>query len=348
MANCNELFGHFNNAIKLDENRRTVLREVRNSLRNRMESRFTGLPQNEIGNHRLAFESQGSYVMDTIIIPKDDDFDLDDGVYFMGLLTEQQRPSPETFHKWVMACIGENEDYAKVIDKDTCVRVQYAKEKFHIDLPIYYRSNANSSDLAHTKSGWLLSSPLEFIEWFEKKIGSGFRREYLLETRLLSEFQSWKQEIRKEDVQLRRIVRYLKAWGDELRGEMPPGIIMTILAADNYLGNERDDIALRDTLIKTKETLTKNGCICLRPTTPKGDDLFANYSQTSKNYFLERLETFANSANQAIANPNQKEACLKWQRHLGNRFPCSLAKDEIDNTNQYNRPAIIGSTAKSA
>jgi hypothetical protein len=348
MANCNELFRLYNSAIRLSDDKREVLRRIRNTLRDKMGKGFTEIPKAEIGEHTLRFQSQGSYVMDTIIMPWDDDFDLDDGVYFIGNLLAENRPSTENFHKWVLQAVGKNEDYADVIDKDTCVRVQYEKEKFHIDLPIYYSYDPKIPDLAHKKNGWIASGPIEFIYWFESKVKSGFEKSFLLENAMKPAYRKWATDIRKADAQLRRIVRYLKGWGDNLRGDMPPGIIMTILAAENYVANERDDISLKDTLVNIKRFLEQNGCKCPRPTTPAGEDLFAAYSQTQKKYFLDRLDTFVSSASQAIASVNQMEACLKWQKHLGNRFSCAIAKDEIEGAKQYVAPAIIGDSAKSA
>lgn len=64
--------------------------------------------------------------MDTIITPIHDDYDLDDGIYFIGKLAPAKRPDPEIFHKMIIEAIGENyDDVEKVIDKNTCVRVLY-------------------------------------------------------------------------------------------------------------------------------------------------------------------------------------------------------------------------------
>ncbi|HEY1056669.1 MAG TPA: CBASS cGAMP synthase, partial [Emticicia sp.] len=341
MANCNELFKVFNSSIRLSDEKRQILREVRNTLRTRMQGRYLNIPKGELPYHLLEFKSQGSYVMDTIITPIDEDFDLDDGVYFIGNLSIDKRPSINNFHSWVRETVGEDENYANVTDKDTCVRVQYKKEKFHIDLPIYYANKFENAELAHKVDGWIVSNPIKFIAWFESKINSGFKEEFFIEASLVNEYRNWKDDIRKKDAQLRRIVRYLKSWGDNLKGEMPPGIVMTILAAENYVQNERDDLSLKDTLVKIKEFLTRNNCKCPRPTTPVGEDLFKDYSETRKNYLMERLDSFVTSAKQAIENPNQKAACLKWQKHLGDRFPCSLAKDENENTSTFDKPAVI-------
>ncbi len=349
MANCDNLFQSFNQNIRLSNEKREILRAVRDELRKKMQDRFGQFKT--VGSRieeQLEFHTQGSFVMDTIITPKDDDFDLDDGVYFIGRRSIQSRPSIDYFHEAVMHAVGSDENYAEVTDKDTCVRVSYTKEKFHIDLPIYYADNLDSPDLAHKKKGWILSNPIEFIAWFESKVESGFQKAFILESKLYDDYQKWLSDIRKKDAQLRRLVRYLKAWADELRGEMPPGIVMTILAAQNFKLNERDDISLKNTLEGMHAYLKANDFKCPRPTTPVGEDLFAEYSETKKRYFMERLESFIESANQAVQIENQKDACLKWQKHLGPRFPCSLAIDGSADPKSYSSPAIIGDTAKSA
>nr|WP_321452620.1 hypothetical protein [uncultured Carboxylicivirga sp.] len=116
----------------------------------------------------------------------------------------------------------------------------------------------------------------------------------------------------------------------------------------NFIENERDDIALRDTLVAINNDLEQNDFTCYRPTPKIGEDLFATTSEEDKMYFKNALESFIISANQAINNPNKKEACLKWQKHLGHRFPCHLAKDEIEGSKIYAAPPVKNDNSKSA
>lgn len=327
MANCNHLFHHYNAVIRLSDDKRQMLIRERNSLRQRMNAGYNLLTLEQKSGHLLEFYSQGSFVMDTIIAPLNDDYDLDDGVYFRGSLHESRRPDPKFFHHLVLKAITTPGDFKKVEDKETCVRVS-SKEGFHIDLPIYYAGKKDCPDLAHLVKGWILSNPIEFIEWFEKRAGSGFQKEFLLEARLYADrYAKWQEDIRKQDSQLRRIVRFMKAWADMRKGDMPCGIVMTILATENYKSNDNDDISFKDTLINIRKSLLANGVKCLRPTTPKGEDLFASTSDTKKDYFMSALNTLIGSAEKALAEPDEKEACLEWQKHLGGRFPCHLARN---------------------
>ena len=328
MANSHQLFQHYNNSIRLTDEKRETLIRFRDSLRKRMEINFHKIPAQERRNLELYFQTQGSFIMDTIIKPMIEDFDLDDGVYFQGKQSPEERPTPQVFHDWVIGAVDKDNDYETVTDKPTCVRVKY-KMGFHIDIPIYYADNFDSPDLAETGKWWLLSNPVEFVAWFEEKTKSGFEKAFIYESLKYKEpYEKWLTDIRKKDCQLRRLVRYMKAWGDLKKNEMPCGIIMTILVAENFAVDDRDDIAFRDTLIGVRNYLHRNGFKCPRPTAPEGEDLFSSTSQEGKDHFMKALDALIESAVNAVNAISEKDACKEWEKHLGNRFPCHLAKED--------------------
>ncbi len=61
---------------------------------------------------------------------------------------------------------------------------------------------------------------------------------------------------------------------------MPSGLAMTILSMNNYQTNDRDDVALKLTLIEIEKTLNKK-FECMFPATPH-DTIFSEYDQTRK------------------------------------------------------------------
>lgn len=338
MANLHNVFSEYNNIIRLPETKREELILVRNNLRSRIQKRHNQFAESVRLYDALEFQSQGSFVMDTIITPVRDDYDLDDGIYFIGRLSREKRPKPEIFHKMIIEAIGANYDHVeKVIDKVTCVRVLY-KSGFHIDLPIYYADNKECPDLADKEKKWILSNPVEFIAWFEAQTRSGFQKAFLYESAMYDKYKRWLTDIRKQDVQLRRIVRYLKSWGDLRREEMPCGLIMTILVANNYYEHEKDDIALKETLVLIQAAL-KRSFTCQRPTTPVGEDLLTSYR--NKNAFMNYLDQFIENAKQALTEADPQKACKHWQRSLGNRFPCHVIS-------ALPRPHIISTSALAA
>jgi hypothetical protein len=308
MADCHNLFQLFDGRVSLSPSTKSNLRTSRDSLREKVRIKFRD------NDHKVLFYTQGSLPMSTIIAPSDNDYDIDDGIYLQGDdLPEEQIT---TLHSWV-ADAAENHTNQKPTDKNTCVRVHFA-DGHHIDLVLYYLGDRQHPLLAHKRDGWIESDPKEFMEWFRSQ----------------------------STPQLKRLVRYLKAWGDNLRGQMPSGLIMTILATQNWSPNDRDDIACMETLTRISSNLQAN-FVCFRPTTPH-EDLLNDYSQSRREYFLERLTTFVTSATQAIELPNQKDACPKWRQHLGSRFPCELAEDTLDGAKTFDSPAIIQGDARSA
>lgn len=340
MANSHNLFEAYNREIKLDGDRRGLLKERRDDLRARVNSGFKELRRvkffseslNITVEEEIEFQSQGSYVMDTIINPsrKDDEYDIDDGVYFGGWRDRNSRPEPQDFHKFVIESIKSGKSrntFEKIEDRSTCVRVKYKGQNgdfnYHVDLPIYYAINVKEPDLADTEDWWHTSNPIEFIVWFEGLIQSGFKAEFILERKSYqNEYDRWLDDRRKKDHQLRRMVRYLKAWGDHLKGDMPPGVVMTILvgSGSNYQAHDQDDICLRNTLVNIRNWLDSNGFKCPRPTTPEGEDIFKGYPQEKKSYFKKALNEFIDSANKAIEADDKTLAAEEWSRHLGKRF----------------------------
>lgn len=311
MANCDNLFKLFNDAIQLSQAKKDTLRTSRNSLRKRVKENFKD------EGYDLKFHWQGSLAMNTIIMPKDGDYDVDDGAYIQG--EELPDEKIETLRKWLIEAAEEHTTLPPQ-DKPSCVRVLF-KEKYHVDMVLYHKKTGMHPQLAHKTKGWIDSDPKEFIEWFNKRCD--------------------------KNGQLKRIVRYFKVWGDELRGEMPSGIIFTILAANNVRFNDRDDVAFLSTMEAINATLSIS-FVCYRPTTPTSEDLFAGYSETRRKYFMDRLSSFIQSGKQALEMPNQKDACPKWQKHFGERFPCDLAEDDLEESKTFKAPAFIKSDSRSA
>ncbi|MEQ9373076.1 MAG: hypothetical protein RIG63_29255 [Coleofasciculus chthonoplastes F3-SA18-01] len=296
MADCHKLFLKFNSIIELNAKRKESLRISREAVRNKIRNFFK---EKQNGLYPR-FHGQGSFMMNTIIKPLDGEFDIDDGIYF--LVKHQPLQSIDTFHRWICEAV-DSHTKEKPIDKMTCARVVY-KGHYHIDLPIYYIVEGSCPKLAHKRDGWISSDPKTFIKWFQSQTD--------------------------DKGQLRRIVRYFKAWIDCKSGTLPSGLIFSILATENIRFNARDDIALYETLKNIKNKLDSN-FTCYRPTTPTYEDLLKEYSQTNKEYFKNQIDRMISSAKKALDdNTSQKDACKEWQKHFGDRFPCHLIEDKTD------------------
>lgn len=335
MANCHTLFIDFDECVTLTDTRKKSLKRSRKSIRNRIRNYFKEKKPNET---IPKFHSQGSFEMNIGVNPIGRKeivdgvektlfkYDVDDGAYFID--KEDRRRKIQTYHDWIYEAVDGYTD-EDPIDKNTCVRVLF-HDGHNIDLPIYFMDKEEVDvipELAHKTNGWVESDPRAFVKWFNDKA--------------------------KENPQLCRLVRYLKAWCDYQNFEdgsnkMPSGLVMTIWAVENAIfTTNRDDIVLRDTLQAIKNKVDVDATYkCERPTVKMGEDLLKNYSY--KSFFKERLGEFLKSAQQACNESNQKEACYKWQKHLGSRFPCHLAEDKDENASSFVTPVIVRNNSKSA
>ena len=324
MANNHEQFLAFNDIIT--SSKRAILKKNRDALRKKIKDYFS---KNLPSKIQPKFHWQGSYAMHTILNPiKDEDglgaFDLDDGVYFIGDSLEE-REELQWYHNEVLEAV---KDHTTEGAEDTkpCVRVNYA-DGHHIDLPIYFMVDGDEHPtLAHKANPWMDSDPRELLNWFNG---------------------------RQEHPQLRRIVRYLKAWADYINytkdGKMPTGCILTMLAVEHYSANERDDVAMKNVLNSMYNSLSADdGFHCYRPTFPKDEDLFEHYKKTRKDFFLTQLKLFSQDASRAIESKNQKDGCLKWQKYFGDRFSCSTAKDVDEDAQKKEMSGTIKTNSKFA
>lgn len=314
MANNHEQFIAFNDVITVTDTQKETLKKNRETIREKIRKYYKDNYPDDV---QPKFNMQGSYAMHTILNPiRDTDgtgaYDLDDGVYFLSD-DEADRLSVDEYHKRIYEAI-EGHTKTGQEDNDPCVTVLYA-DGHHVDLPIYFKSETGDDHpkLAHKKDGWIDTDPKEFYKWFNG---------------------------REEHPQLRRLVRYLKAWCENVRFEknkkMPTGCILTMLAEKHYEADDRDDVAMQKLLTAIYDELSgDDGFHCLRPTFPKDEDLFLSYSETRKNEFLSELKAFKNDAEKAIEKTNAHDSCVKWQMHFGERFCCSSAKDvDEDATHQ--------------
>ncbi len=308
MSNCSNLFYDFNEDLKITKTKNENLMKSKNNIRDKIKAYF----KENHPNYIPTFFIQGSRKIGTMIRTKDDTCDLDDGIYFQRNIGV----TGTTLQSWVYAAV-EDIASANVNHKAKCIRVNYAGN-YHIDLPIYYfPENEDHPLLAVKNSDLEESDPKEFIEWYRRV---------------------------KTD-QLTRIVKYLKAWGDNVRNKMPSGLAFTVLAERNYAIDDRDDISLFETLKAIRNDLFVQ-FKCTMPTTPH-DDLFADFDQNRIDNFFERLDAFIEDARIAIhEEENQLKASKKWKKHLGERFPEGLDENIEEKENDLLEAASLIAAGK--
>lgn len=300
MADLHNEFNSFHDRIALTASKKAGLRTARDAIRERIRKYF----KEKLKFRIPVFRGQGSYAMGTTVNPIGGEYDIDDGVYLQHLDSQDDSdwPTAATVHQWlVKATDGHTSE--KPMDKQTCVRVRYAGQ-YHVDLPSYGELNGQYLLAVKGESKWPYSDPLALTNWFVDKV-------------------------KLHGDQLRRLVRYIKAWADfqsARRGKMPSGLILTVLATNHFQGHEKDDVSFSETLQAISNAV--NAFFYVLNPVDTGEELTARLTDVQKTRFQEAVKAAAEAANNAVSHEDDHVASKQWRKQLGDRFPLVAKKEK--------------------
>lgn len=231
--------------VTLSLDQQQAMRRHRDAGRTRLENGLdtAGHPQ----PHEV--RSQGSYQMHTMVQDPDNDYDIDDGAYFLeddlkngdgaALTPLGARQRVCDALKWD----GRFKKEAEV--KNNCVRQAYAGG-YHIDVPVYRIVKAEDEDGNDTErfelaSGddWVISDARAVTKWFNGLVGE------------LNQGEA-------DGSQMRRITKLTKKFARRAgwKDSTTSGIAITKLVVDHFVASaDRDDKALRETWKTIHEAL---------------------------------------------------------------------------------------------
>lgn len=302
MADLQGEFKIFHDRIALTSGKKDSLRKARNALREKIRKHFRETLKVKVPK----FQGQGSYAMGTTVNPLNGEFDIDDGVYLQNLDTSDKSgwPIPETVHRWLVGATDGHTDQSP-IDKRACIRVRYAGQ-YHVDLPVYSELNGAYMLAEKGEKGWHRSDPLALTDWFRGRV-------------------------KNHDEQLRRIVRYLKAWADFQSGrlgKMPNGLILTVLAVNHCYSDKRDDICFA----KTIRAIAYDVSVVFSIYNPvdTSEELTSRLTEQQKVRFQDAVANVADAAAEAIETDDRCEASKIWRKQLGDRFPAVEKENDTD------------------
>jgi hypothetical protein len=276
---------------------------------------------------------QGSYKYGTLIKPvhPGEEYDVDLGVYFGWGKGGNIEPTADQLRRWVQQEIVDYQrqcaDMCSVAEppKERCSRASYAHQ-FHIDTPVYHlNSDTDKRRLACLTKGWEASDPKAFYKWF-RDARTGNERE-----------------------QLRRLIRYLKAWAalsfDDIPDSRPSSIFLTVLATEAYgdiglslLFGVTDDDALIS-IIKTMHDRLNRDRRVQNPATKADEDL-NRMSVEAWATFLPRLGALLDIAQRADEADGEPAAVLIWTEAFSFLMPLPEV-DEVDVVDERTARALM-------
>lgn len=297
MKDCSkDLLGYHDDNVTLPQSERTNMRDRRNANRERLKVRLKGkenpLPQE--------FIKQGSYAMLTMVQDANNDYDIDDGVYF----TQNSLKGPNGGDKTArdarqMVCDALFYNRFKTAPevKKNCVRIFY-DDGYHVDMPVYRIRDTDGDYELASGSNWVHSRAADVEEWFNNA-------------------NQTKSPDGNNGRQFRRIVRMLKKFAksrDPWKDQIASGFAITVLVEEKYVANkDREDSALRDTMSAIYNRLLWN-LELNHPVTP-GTKVTKGPDDAKMKFFREKLESALNDLEVLDKSDCTREQALKaWDK----------------------------------
>lgn len=290
------------------------------------------------------FFTQGSWAYKTLNAPakKPQQADVDDGCYLpMSFVSQTARPSVATavffaVAEEVLAPLVKERGWKLITDKPTCVRIEIAPFA-HIDVPLYAIPDKefttlaksavldygylnldeairkaerdawtalprNSVLLAHRERNWMESDPRPVKEWFLAEVSA-------------------------RGEQLRRVVRYLKAFRDWKWASGGPASILLMAAAVPLFEKRerRDDLALLDVVAALPAKLRKG----VNNPVEESESLTARLGKEGVEEAAKAFEELEIMLRGAIHASDGATACNWMASQFGPRFPNAPGRVKI-------------------
>ena len=312
--------------VTLPKTEQDGMRDRRNANRTRLRNGLekAGKPK------PIEFVKQGSYAMKTMCRDSDNDYDIDDGVYFEKADLVGDRGAEMTSlqaRQMVRDAVDDGKFKHRPERRSNCVRVFYEKG-YHVDLPVYRRVVTDNvfGEKVHyelgASIGWKRSDARDVSEWYEGE-----------------------RTASADGVQLRRINRDLKKYARSRcswRRAILSGFGISALTTEKFRVNDREDRALYDTMSAIRDRLNWN-LVVAHPVTP-GDAITSGSDDAKARCFREKLTEAINTLAPLFDADCTREKALKcWDKVFATTFFSERLEEE--QRASVAGPAIIGSAA---
>ena len=327
MLNCaKELRAYHIQEVTLPKTEQDKMRDRRDANRNRLRR---GLDKAE-KPAPCEFVSQGSYAMKTMIRDQDNDYDIDDGVYFRkeDLVGERGAKMSTLQARQMVRDAVDNGKFKRAPEvRPNCVRVYY-EAGYHVDLPVYRRVVTSTifGDVVHyelaASSGWKRSDARDVSQWYEEERGRSADG----------------QQLRRINRDLKKYARSRQSWS----GRILSGFGISVLVVECFRQNNREDCALFDTMLAIRDRLDRNFEVA-HPVTP-GDYITSGADDARARFLRDKL-TDAIDTLQPLFDPDctRERALGCWDTVFATTFFSERLEDE--HRASVTAPAIVSSAA---
>lgn len=324
MFDCaSDIVAYHDDKVTLLRSQRTEMRDRRNRNRERL---LTRLKANEMPVPQK-FIKQGSYAMLTMVQDSNNDYDIDDGVYFTQVSLRDKHGndmSAEEARQMVCDALQYGPFSKQPEMKKNCVRIFYSAG-YHVDMPVYRIRDLDGEYELACGDKWILSRAADVENWFDKTN----------RTRSPDEINGR---------QFRRIVRILKKFArsrDSWKETISGGFTITKLAEECYEANkEREDIALRDTMRSMRDRLIGNLEV-RHPVTP-GSLLTTGPNDSTTKFLRDKLEDALRDL-QILDEQDctRKQALAAWDEVYDTNFFSSRCQDQDQSSPERANSGIL-------
>ena len=263
---------------------------------------------NQETNYSIESWIQGSYKIKTQVRPtsKDDDFDIDLGIYFEWKgEPEDGNFSPKELKDFVqdeLKKYGEDDpDVIQILEppKKRCSRIKF-KDNFHIDVPSYHEDkDSDKRKLATEDDIWEESDPKAFYSWFIDKFEED------------------------ENRQVRRIIKYFKILTRLHLKNPPSSVLLTVLVSEAYKSCSEEEVNGDDLAIKSvaeKIISRLENSIEVKNPVNSNEDL--NRLRVDEiDLFFGLLDDVVNTADSAFNSSSEATTSIIWGNMFKHFFP---------------------------
>ena len=293
MAKNNQEFAEFlRDEVNLNQSRLDRLETAVGAVNDCLKGNLTGYQK---------MEKQGSYALGTLIKPVDDNDEYDADIQIV------MNPNPNWGAKDYVLEINKtlagNKNYAdKLRLKTRCVTVDYAGD-FHLDVVPRVTINGKHYVCNRIDNKFEETDGIGYRDWFNEKnrITGG---------------------------NLKRVVRLLKHLRDHKNSFTAKSILLTTLAGNTIKSSDEGTAAV-STVADTLETVLSrmNDYLQQHPNMPviknpvlPSEDFNRHWDQRRYANFRNRVQSYAQTAKQAKAEPSAEKAIKLWQELFGDDF----------------------------